>query len=160
MAPLTLFLALLLGLSAGHKLVARDSLAPVAARLVGVATPLGPVLLFAAAGIEALSALALLAAPMPIGGTMAALLWSAYALALWRRRARRFDCGCDFVRRERRVGTTAIARPVLLAGLALVQLAVPFTWTPDAPFAALALLALWFAAAELSALPQAVRKMP
>ena len=159
-APLILFLALLLGVSAGHKLVAHASLAPVAARLIGVAVPLVPVVLFAAAAVEALSALALLAAPAPIGAGLAASLWSAYALALWRRRGQRLDCGCDFVRRERPIGAAAIGRPALLALLALLSLATPFVWSPDAPFAAFALLALWFAAAELSALPQAVRKMP
>lgn len=161
MAPLTLFLALLLAVSAGHKLVERARLAPVAARLTGAPAPLGPVLLLAAAAVEALAALSLLAAPAPIGGALAAALWTTYALALWRRRGERLDCGCDLVRRERPVGTGTSLRPATLAALALIQLAAPGpVWTAEAPFAALALLALWFAASELSALPQFARNKP
>lgn len=60
MAALTLFLALLLALSAGHKLVARATMAPLAARLAGTHRALGMVALLAAAAVEALAALAML----------------------------------------------------------------------------------------------------
>lgn len=158
MAALTLFLALLLATSAAHKALARARLAPVTARLAGVALPLGSVLLALAATIEALAALALLVPALRAGGALAAaLLWSGYGLALLRRRGERLDCGCDFVARERPVDGVAIARPVLLALLALAVLALPAApgWPLDTPFAALALVALWFAASELHSLPVA-----
>lgn len=156
-APVTLFLTLLLAVSSVHKALQRERLAVVAARLIGVAPALGLPLLIVAASVEMLAAIALLAGPAPVGGGLAAALWSTYAVALWRRRGERLDCGCDFVRRERPVGIAAIARPALLAAMALGSLSAPFAWTADAPFAALALLALWLAASELSTLPQLAR---
>lgn len=159
MSAVTLFLALLLAVSAGHKLVERTRFAPIAAHLAGAASSFGPVLLVAAIAVEAVAALALLVAPVPIGGVMAAMLWGGYALALWRRQGERIDCGCDFTRRERPIGGAAIARPALLAALAIFTVAAPrMTWTPEAPFAALALLLLWFAASELSAIPEPARE--
>ncbi|WP_416908463.1 MAG: MauE/DoxX family redox-associated membrane protein [Polymorphobacter sp.] len=154
-AALALFLALLLGVSAAHKVIARSAMAPIAARLAGASAGLGAALLLAAATVEGLAAVALLAQPLrTLGALLAALLWLAYAAALWRRHGERLDCGCDLTRRETPVGATAIARPLLLALLAaVVVLSPPAAVTIDTPFAALALLALWFAAAELSALP-------
>lgn len=154
MAALALFLALLLGLSAAHKLVARAELAPVAARLAGTSAALGPMLLAAAATIEALAALALLLPPLRSAGALgAALLWAGYALALWRRRGETLDCGCDLVRRARPVTMIAWARPLMLAALALALVPAPAaSFTLETPFAALALLSLWLAAAELAAL--------
>lgn len=162
MAAVALFLALLLAVSAGHKLVERQRLAGVAARLAGAPAQLGPALLLAAAAYEATAALALIVAPLRPGGALAAAaLWSGYALALLHHRGERLDCGCDFVRREKPIGTFAIARSALLAALAVAVAVSPAAaWTLDAPFAALALLALWIAASELSALPARERIRP
>lgn len=157
--PTSLFLALLLAVSAGHKLAQNERLAPVAARLAGAPPPFGPALLLTAMAAEALAALALLAGPYPLGGAIAAGLWSTYAIMLWRRRGETLDCGCDFVRRETPIGARSIARPVLLAALATATALLPAApWAADTPFAALALLALWFAGSELSALPPLVSR--
>ena len=75
------------------------------------------------------------------------------------RRGQVLDCGCDFVRRERPVGWPAIFRPTVLAMLALTVAAAPQpAFALDTPFAALALLALYFAASELAALPLSARR--
>lgn len=159
MLALTLFLALLLAASVAHKAIERRRLAAASARLAGVSASLGPVLLLLAATVEGLSAVALILPDLRIGGAIAAaVLWSSYALALLRRRGETLDCGCDLVAREKPVDAIAILRPALLAGLALLAAVLPTTpWTIDAPFAALALLALWFAAAEIVSLPNFAR---
>jgi len=161
MAGLWLFLAVLLATSAGHKLIARERLAVAAARLAGMPLAMGPALLLASASAEVLAALALLAEPLRQAGAIAAsALWSLYAVALFARRGQVLDCGCDFVRRERPVAAPAIARPALLAVLALIVASQPVTgFQADAPFAAMALLALYFAASELAAIP-ALRRTP
>jgi hypothetical protein len=160
MAGLWLFLAALLAISAGHKLAARERLTVATARLAGAPLALGPALLFAAASAEALAAIALLVAPLRSAGALTATaIWMVYALALFARRGQVLDCGCDFVRRERPVGLAAILRPALLAFIALAVAAMPpAALTADAPFAALALLALTFAASELAAIPANRRK--
>lgn len=155
MAGLWLFLVLLLAGSAAHKLAARDRLALAAARLTGVPLALGPALLLGAATIEVLAAAAMLASPLRIAGALAAAaLWSGYAMALVARRGEVLDCGCDLALREKPVGAVAFGRPALLAALALaIVLAPASTFAFDTPFAALALLAVYFAASELAALP-------
>lgn len=155
MAVLSLFLALLLALSAGHKIVARVELGPVAARLAGVSANLGTTLLFTAATAEGLAALALFLPPLaPAGALAAAAIWTGYTTALWRHRGETLDCGCDLVRRVRPVTAVSAARPAMLVALALLVANAPNgPMTVETPFAALALLALWFAAAELAALP-------
>lgn len=160
MLALNLFLASLLGTSALHKVLARERLGLVVARLTRLPLPVGAVLLALAATIEALAAIALLIPALRSGGAAAAaMLWTGYGLALLRQRGKVLDCGCDLVARERPVDAFTILRPFLLAGIALLILAaVPApAWSIDAPFAALALLALWFAASELHSIP-AVRK--
>jgi hypothetical protein len=155
MAALTLFLILLLCVSAGHKCVQRDRLALVAARLAGMSARTGPILLVIAATAEVLAALALLLPVTRVGGAIAAaVIWSAYALALFRHRGSVLDCGCHLVRREKPIGMFVILRPPCLAVLALTSAVVPATdWPLDTPFAAAALLALWFTASELAANP-------
>lgn len=162
MQALALFLAALLAASALHKLLARERLTAVTARLAGVHLPTGLLLLIVAASVEALAALALAVPALRSGGALAAAaLWLAYAAALWRRRGTVLDCGCDLVARDKPVDAFVIARPLLLAGLAgSVALAPPPLWTIDAPFAALALLALWFAAGELHSIPRLERTRP
>jgi uncharacterized membrane protein YphA (DoxX/SURF4 family) len=162
MQALALFLVALLAASALHKLLARDRLAAVTARLAGVALPTGALLLVLAATLEALAGLALLVPALRTGGALAAAtLWLGYGLALWRRRGETLDCGCDLVAREKPVDALAIARPLLLAALAAgVALAPEPVWTIDALFAAPALLALWFAAGELHSIPKMARTRP
>jgi uncharacterized membrane protein YphA (DoxX/SURF4 family) len=158
MAALTLFLALLLGASALHKALDHRRLAIAAARLAGVTGQAGPLLLIVASVAETMAALCLLVPPLRLAGAgIAVLLWLAYALLLLRRRGEALDCGCDLVARERPVGLSQIARPVLLLLLALVvALAPQGPFTLDTPFAAIGFLALWFGAAELLAIPQPI----
>lgn len=154
MAAVALFLALVLAISAIHKVIARQRLAIVAMRLAGVSPALGLPLVMTTAVVEALSALALLIPALQQGGTLAAVvLWLVYAAALWRKRGQTLDCGCDFTSRERPVTLASVLRPTLLGGLALGVAILPVqTWSLDTPFAALTLLALWFAAGELASL--------
>jgi hypothetical protein len=161
MSGLWLFLAALLAVSAGHKLVARDRLSMVAARLAGAPSAIGPALLLAAASAEALAAVALMIAPLRAAGALAAAaLWGFYAVALFARRGQVLDCGCDFVRREKPVTSVTAARPALLALFALAVAVTPDqAFAVDAPFAALAMLGLYFAASELAALPSFARRM-
>lgn len=154
MAAISLFLALLLALSATHKFVAQQRLAVSAARLAGVSPALGLPLLATVAAIEALAALALLIPAARLGGALAAAaLWLVYAAALARKQGEVLDCGCDFASRERPVTAGAALRPAMLSILALAAAIMPApVWSLDTPFAALALLALWFAASELASL--------
>ncbi|MDP3748084.1 MAG: MauE/DoxX family redox-associated membrane protein [Phenylobacterium sp.] len=155
MAALALFLALVLALSAGHKLLERERLAAAATRLAGVDGAIGPALSLAAAAIEGAAALALvLPGLQPLGGAIAALLWTTYGLALWRRRGMSLDCGCTFAARQKPVDGPAVARAAALAGLALAVAAAPSApFSIETPFAALALLALYLAFGELAAIP-------
>jgi Methylamine utilisation protein MauE len=159
MQALALFLIAVLAASALHKLLARKRLVAVAARLAGVALPGGALLLALAATLEALTALALVLPALRSGAaSAAATLWLGYGFALWRQRGKILDCGCDLVAREQPIGIFVIARPLLLAALAgTVALTPTSGWTLDAPFAALALLALWFAASELHSIPKPMR---
>lgn len=161
MAAITLFLALLLLVSAAHKLIERPRLALAAARLAGVDARQGLLLLAVSGALEGVAALALLIPQAHAAGVaLAVLVWGAYGLALFRHRGQTLDCGCDLAAREKPVGVFVIVRPLVLAGLAGLTLLAPGAglvggWTPDAPFAALALLALTFAGAELAGLPHA-----
>ena len=159
MAPLMLFLAAMLFASALHKLLARERLVTVTARLAGTTLPAAALLLALSATLEALAALTLLVPALRIGGAgAAAMLWLGYGFALWRQRGKVLDCGCDLVARERPVDALAIGRPLLLAALAIAAALAPEpVWSLDAPFAALALLALWFAAGELHSIPKLTR---
>lgn len=155
MASLALFLALVLVGAATHKAISRDRLAHAVERLLGLPAPSAVLVLVLAAVLEGLAALALLIpATQPAGAAGAAMIWTLYALALLRRRGAVLDCGCDFERRDKPVGGLTILRPAVLAVLALgCALVPPGGWTIETPFAAAALLALWFAASELAALP-------
>lgn len=156
MAALSLFLAMVLGASALHKAVDCRRLGMAAARLAGVAEPMGPLLLIMAGVTELIAALGILIAPLrPVGALAALMLWMFYALLLLRRRGQSIDCGCDLVAREREIGWPHIIRPLSLAGIAALVILSPETpFTLDAPFAAAGFLALWFGAAELLAIPK------
>ena len=157
MAELALFLALLLTVSAGHKIVAHQRLGGAAARLAGVPPSLGPVLSNAAAAVELAAALALLfPGTRPIGAGIATAIWFVYALLLARRIGSRLDCGCSLKRSEKPITALHPARAALLAASAglVAILPPPAASTLLTPFAAAALLALYFAADELLAIPR------
>lgn len=153
---LTLFVAALLALAAGHKAFDRERLVPAAARLAGTRLPAAALLLALAASVELLATIALLIPALRSGGAVAAsMVWFGYAAVLARHHGQTLDCGCELVARPRPVDSWAIARPALLAILAGFIAVFPAPgWTLDAPFAALALLALWLAAGELHAIPK------
>lgn len=154
MLSVAIFLAAVLATSAAHKALGRRRLGPATATLVGAPPMWGELLLAAAGAVEALAAVALLVPSLRIGGALAAAaVWSAYSLALARRRGAVIDCGCDFAGRPKPVDRVAILRPALLAISALaVAIAPSAPWTIDTPFAAAGFLALWFASAELAAI--------
>lgn len=166
-----LFLALVLGTAAAHKLAARDRLAAAVGRLTGLAAPLARVAMFGAAAVEAAAAIALLfTASRPLGAVLAALLWGGYAIALATARRRgedAFDCGCSFAVQRKPVDGAMLLRPLLLAALALGVAAtalLPVAGAPPLPgveplFAALALYALYLAAGEIAALPSTRRSL-
>ena len=156
MAAVYIFLALVLAMSLGHKLAAPDRLGAAAARLAGVRPATGPLLSFGAAAFEGVATLALLFEETRVlGACLAAALWVAYAMLLWKRRGQTLDCGCSFGRREKPVTASLAARA---AGLAAI--AVTVTFFPTAPFeiesvfAGLGFLILYLALDELLAIPQ------
>lgn len=149
-----LFLAGLLALSAAHKVLARDRMALSVARLTGFSPPIAGLVLIAVTCIEGVLALSLMLSPLATAGAVgAAALWTLYAGALLRRRGESLDCGCDLMARKQPVDGFTIVRPLVPAGLAVAAALLPRgAWTLDAPFAAAAFLALWFAAGELHSL--------
>ncbi|MBO9379133.1 hypothetical protein GG804_20390 [Sphingomonas histidinilytica] len=162
-SPLALFLAVVLLTAAAHKLAARDRLATAAARLAGVAPALGQPLSLAAAAVEAGAGLALaVPAARPAGAIVAALLWTAYAVLLWRahRAGRAFDCGCSFGAQPKIVTLYPVRRAAVLALLAIVAALLPAAM-PGALdlFAALAFFALYLAAGELAAVSSTGRSL-
>jgi uncharacterized membrane protein YphA (DoxX/SURF4 family) len=158
MRALILFLALVLALSAAHKVQAPDRLATATGRLAGVSGPLATLLMVLAGAVEAVAALCLvLPGAQTAGALIAAGLWTTYGVALWRRRGAVLDCGCDLVARPRAVGTAQIARPLVLAALALTLGVLPFPPSSEPlagdVMAAFGALALYLAALEILAIP-------
>lgn len=156
MDAISLFLALVLAVSAAHKLLAPERLAIAAARLAGVQPVVGPLLSLAAAALEMVAALALLFAESRIiGCAIAALLWAAYAVLLARRIGTRLDCGCSFGRGEKPVTFGIISRAAGLAVIAVAAGIVPSgPFTIQSLFAAVGLLVLYLAHDELLAIPE------
>lgn len=166
MTPLALFLALVLGAAAAHKLAARDRLAAATGRLLGVRAPLAFPAMIAAAAIECAAAVSLLfPASRAPGAVLGALLWTAYwiALAAARRRGEgAIDCGCDLAARLKRIDRFMLWRPAGLAMLAIgtaLAPAAPSAIAAEPVLAALALYALFLAAGELAALPTSRRSL-
>lgn len=151
MTEISLFLALVLAVAAGHKLLDRERLAASAATLTGAPRALGATVSLAAAAYEAAAALSLvLPATRHAGAILAALLWLAYGTALWRRLGSRLDCGCTFAARVKPVDRFSVMRAfglAALAGAVLLAPAVPVTIL--ALFAALGFLALYLALGEV-----------
>jgi hypothetical protein len=170
MAPvlpvLSLFLALVLATAAAHKLIERARLTQAAAGLLRLSPAVAMPVTMAAAAIEFAAALALFfPASRPAGALLAALLWAGYAAALLAARRRGdggLDCGCDFGARKSGIGRFAIARALALAAAALLLCLSPAGGGGiDIPsiFAALAFVALLFAAGELASLPASRRSV-
>ncbi len=156
MAGVTIFLALVLGVSAAHKILAAARLANAAARLAGVPLVYGQMLSVCAAAVEGLAAISLLFDETRVlGASLATGIWAGYAVLLWLRRGQSLDCGCSFGQREKRVGLPTIARSVGLSIIGLTAILFPFgPITMESLFAGLGFLALYFALDELLAIPQ------
>lgn len=154
MAELSLFLALVLAMAAGHKLLDRERLAASAAALTSAPVALGSTISLAAAAYEAAVALALLFPATRLAGAMlAAVLWSVYGIALMRRLGSTLDCGCNFAARAKPVDAFAVLRAFALAALAMTVLLTPaMPLTLLSPFAALGFLALYLALGEIMAI--------
>lgn len=160
MAELSLFLALVLAMAAGHKLLDRERLAASAAALTGASAAMGTVISLAAAAYEAVVALALLFPDTrAAGAALASVLWSVYGIALLRRMGKSLDCGCNFAARERPIDLFAVLRAIGLAALATIVLFVPaIPLTILAPFAALGFLALYLALGEVMAITNSAHR--
>jgi hypothetical protein len=157
MRAVILFLALVLALSAAHKARDPQRLIAATARLTGTAGPVAAMILALAGAIEAVAALCLvLPGGAAIGAPIAAALWAAYAVALWRRRGATLDCGCDLVARPRPVGAGQVLRAALLAALAMAAALLPASEQALAldALAAAGALALYLAASEILAIPR------
>ncbi|MEI6643069.1 MAG: MauE/DoxX family redox-associated membrane protein [Novosphingobium sp.] len=162
MAALMLFCALLLAASAAHKAAARERLATATARLAGTGALGGQLLLIVAGTAEIVAALCLLIEPLRLAGAViAAALWGGYAIALARRHGETLDCGCDLAARAKPVTWALVLRSAALALLAGGLGIMPDApLTPEAPFAAAGLLALYLAASELLAIPSPQWRTP
>jgi hypothetical protein len=165
---LALFLALVLGSAAAHKLVSRHRLAGATAKLLRLPLAVAEPLMFGAAAAEAMAAVALaIPAARLAGAAIAASLWALYAIALFaahRRGEADLDCGCSFfpAPKAARAGPDAftLVRPL---GLALVAIVVAITPALSlgvvSVFAAAALFAFYLAAGEIAALPTPARSL-
>ncbi len=154
---LALFLATVLAVAAAHKLAERARLTRATAGLLRLAPALAMPVTMAAAAIEFAAALALLfPASRPAGALLAALLWAGYGAALFAARRRGdggIDCGCDFGARRSGIGRFTIGRAFALAAAALALCLSPAGGggiDVQSIFAALAFVALLFAAGEIA----------
>lgn len=156
MFELTIFLAIVLAISAVHKLVRPDRISLAMAKLSGMPVGVASTAVFGVAALEFLVATALLfAQSRMIGATFAALIWFAYGIALLRKFGTSLDCGCDFSTREKPIGAFDILRAFGLSSLAaLVTLMPATTATIITPFAIFGFLALYLAMGELAAIPK------
>lgn len=152
------FLAGVLGLAAGHKVLSPARLVPAAANLLRVDHPVARPLVYAAAASEAAAAVALLApSTRPTGAILAAGLWAIYfaALCLARLQGRRIkDCGCSLGQRHSGAGEQIGRLAVLIPLCGVAALSGGHLWPGIAPVLAAAIfLLLLLAADELAATP-------
>ena len=164
---LALFLAIILAIAGAHKIAERTRLTRATAGLLRLPDAIATPVTMAAAAVEVAAALALLfPASRPAGALLAALLWAGYGTALLTARRRGdggIDCGCDFGTRKSGIGRFTIARAFALAAAAFLLFLSPAGGGGiDIPsiFAALAFVALLFAAGELANLPAPRRSAP
>lgn len=156
MAAIAIFLAIILAIAAVHKVVAQERLATAAAQLTGMASHYGQMLSLSAAALEGVAAVALLFPDTRVlGASLAAALWSGYAILLWRRRGQSLDCGCSLGKREKPVANSSIIRAAGLAVLAMGPIIWPSeVFTVETFFAALGFMTLYLALDELMAIPK------
>tara|TARA_R110000824_G_scaffold77310_2_gene195570 strand:- start:631 stop:1122 length:492 start_codon:yes stop_codon:yes gene_type:complete len=156
MFELAIFLAIVLAISAAHKLARPERMALAMAKLNGMPTGVASTAVFGVAALEFLAATALLfAQSRMIGATFAALIWLTYGVALLRKSGTSLDCGCDFSSREKPVGAFDILRAFGLSFLAVLVSLIPVnTASITTPFAIFGFLALYLAMGELAAVPK------
>ncbi|MBO9697537.1 MAG: hypothetical protein J7499_15195 [Sphingopyxis sp.] len=164
LSVLALFLAIVLAVAAAHKLAERARLTQATMGLLRLSPALAMPATMAAAAVEFAAALALLfPASRFAGALLAALLWAGYGAALAaaaRRGDGGIDCGCDFGARRSGIGRFTIARAFALACAAALLCLSPAEGGGidiQSIFAALAFVALLFAAGELANLPATSR---
>lgn len=156
MFELAIFLAMVLAISATHKLARPERISIAMAKLSGISTSLASTAVYGVAALEFLAATALLfAQSRAIGATFAALIWFAYGIALLRKFGTSLDCGCDFSTREKPIGAFDILRAFGLSLLAVLVTLMPATTaTIITPFAIFGFLTLYLAMGELAAIPK------
>lgn len=167
MPVIALFLAVVLAVAAAHKLADRDRLTLATAGLLRLDPAVASTVTVAAAAVEFAAALALLfPASRRAGALLAALLLAGYGAALLAARRRGdsgIDCGCDLGARRGGIGRFSVARAFALAAAALFLCISPGgggSIDSQSVFAALAFVALLFAASEIAHLPTPSRSMP
>jgi hypothetical protein len=156
MFELAIFLAIVLAISAAHKLARPERMSIAMAKLSGMPIGIASTAVFGLAAVEFLAATAMLfAQSRTIGAALAALVWLAYGVALLRKSGTSLDCGCDFSAREKPVGAFDILRAFGLSCLAaLVALTPATTASIITPFVIFGFLALYLAMGELAAIPK------
>ena len=156
MLELAIFLAMVLAISATHKLTQPERISQAMAKLSGMPVGIASSAVFGVAALEFLAATALLFAPSRmIGAIFAALIWLAYGIALLRKAGTSLDCGCDFTAREKPVGPFDILRAFGLSMLAVLIALMPATTaTIITPFAIFGFLSLYLAMGELATIPK------
>jgi hypothetical protein len=159
LAQLAVFLAVLLVASAAHKALTWQRTWTVVQNFAGVPRPAASGAAAAACAIEALAGLMLvLPDHRREGAALATAILGLYLALIARAVARRrgaVDCGCSFGASPRRLGRFEIARNAVLLASALLLLAFADTaapWVPSQLLAACALLALYGAVDQLTAL--------
>jgi hypothetical protein len=159
LAQLAAFLAVLLVACAAHKALSWRRTRTVVENFVGVPRPAAAAAAVAACAIEGLAGLLLILPDHRRGGAaLATAILGVYLALIARAVAQRrgaVDCGCSFGASSRRLGTFEIARNAVLLAAALPLLAFAEAiapWAPSQLLAACALLALYGAVDQLTAL--------
>ncbi|HUX73864.1 MAG TPA: MauE/DoxX family redox-associated membrane protein [Steroidobacteraceae bacterium] len=139
-AQLAAFLALLLIVSAAHKVSQRARTRRAAQQLGGLQASRAALLAFGASAAEAIAgSLLLMPAARAAGAWLAALIWGAYCAALLRAlRAGRtdVDCGCSFGSAHRPLGAFQWMRALALSVLACCVGSAAMVGAPSASAAA------------------------
>jgi hypothetical protein len=159
LAQLAAFLAVLLVASSAHKALTRRRTWRVVQNFAGVPRPAASAAVVAACAIEGLAGLMLvLPDHRRAGAALAAAILGLYLVLIARAVAQgrgAVDCGCSFGASSRRLGSFEIVRNAALLAAALLLLAFADAvapWVPSQLLAACALLALYGAVDQLTAL--------
>jgi methylamine utilization protein MauE len=154
------FLAVLLPVSALHKLIGRRRAQAVVREFAGVPPRLAPFAIVVIAGTELFASLLLLTPYRAAGGVLAVLISGGYLLLIVRaiaRGRRDVDCGCSFGAAHRPLGAYQVARNAAVTGVA-VLVAAGSAASATVPvgasqiLAAFALFALYLALDQVMAL--------